>query len=305
MNTLKGFPVFALFALLSALATAEAKERAPEFGFEAGAGYQYDSNVSLAEIDQNTGEADSALLLNAGVNASLPIAGKLAFNIGYDYAQTSYRQFSQFDLALHHGNAELALGVAGFDTSVTLDRFDARLDHGKFLDITQVSPAVGRLFGERFYLRGAYVHADKSYAESETRNALNEAIRADAYLLIDGMKRYLSFGYRVDAEDAIDDELDFDGNRAMLAYGHRIELGRVDLGVKATLQYENRDYLHVTESIGERRRDQRLRASLNTTVQLTEYFAITGSADYADNRSNLASAAFDEMVYTLGLNLEF
>lgn len=304
---MKPFNRYSTLVLLAGLSftTANAKDKGPEFGFEAGAGYQYDSNVSLSEIDQNTGEADSALVLNAGANASLPIAGNLSLNIAYDYAQTSYRQFSEFDLAIHHGMAELALGIAGFDTSVTLDRFDARLDHGKFLDITQVSPAIGRLFGESFYLRGAYVQADKTYAETATRNAGNEAIRADAYLLFDGMKRYLSFAYRVDTEDAIDDELDFDGNRAMLAYGHRIELGRVDIDIKASLQLENRDYLNVTESIGELRRDERLRAGINTAVQFTEYFGIAGSADYADNRSNLASANFDEMVYTVGMQLEF
>jgi hypothetical protein len=91
----------------------------------------------------------------------------------------------------------------------------------------------------------------------------------------------------------------------MLAYGHRIEIGPVDVGVKATLQYENRDYLNVTESVGEPRRDERLRAGINSTIQISEYFGITGDVDYADNRSNLASANFDEMVYTLGVKLEY
>jgi hypothetical protein len=295
----------ALAAALLPVSSADAADKGPEFGFKANAGYQYDSNVNLAEIDENTGEADNALLLSAGAKVSLPIAGGLSASFAYDYAQTSYKEFSQFDLALHHGMAELALDIAGFNTAVTLDRFDARVDRQHFLDITQVSPSVARLFGESFYLRGAYTRAEKGYADAGARDATNDAVRADAYVLFDGMNRYLSAGYRVDSEDAVDGELDYDGNRAMLAYGHRVELGRLPLDLKTSLQYENRDYVNVTEAIGVMRNDKRLRVGISADLQLTEYFGINGEFQYSDNRSNLAAANFDENVYSLNLSVEF
>jgi hypothetical protein len=143
-----------------------AGEKGPDFGFKASAGYQYDSNVNVAELDTNTGEADSALLLNAGVDAALPLTKNLSFNVGYDYSQTSYQEFPAFDVAMHHGLAELAYDIAGFNTGLTFDRFDVRLDGDRFLEIDQVSPSVARLFGETFYLRGAFTRAGKRYANA-------------------------------------------------------------------------------------------------------------------------------------------
>jgi hypothetical protein len=301
------YPILAtaLMALLLPGLPAKAGEKGPDFGFNASAGYQYDSNVNVAELDTNTGEADGALLLSAGVNAALPLTKNLSFNVGYDYSQTSYREFPAFDVAMHHGLAEFAYDVAGFNTALTFDRFDVRLDGDRFLEIDQVSPSVARLFGESFYLRGAFTRAGKRYASANNRDADNDSVRADAYLLFDGMNRYLSFGYRVDSEDALDAELDFDGNRAMLAYGHRIELGSLSVETKTRVQYENRDYVNVTASIGERRHDQRLRAGFSAEIPVTEYFSIESDVEYADNRSNLVSAAFDEMVYGVKLALDF
>jgi hypothetical protein len=124
------YPILAtaLMALLLPGLPAKAGEKGPDFGFNASAGYQYDSNVNVAELDTNTGEADGALLLSAGVNAALPLTKNLSFNVGYDYSQTSYREFPAFDVAMHHGLAEFAYDVAGFNTALTFDRFDVRLD---------------------------------------------------------------------------------------------------------------------------------------------------------------------------------
>lgn len=282
-----------------------AGETGAEFGFDASAGYQYDSNVNVAEIDTSTGESDSAILLSAGVNGSLPITSKLAFNFAYDYSQTSYRQFADFDVAIHHAQAALAYGIAGLDTGVSLDRYSARLGRERFLDITQVSPSVARLFGESLYLRAAYTRAEKGYAEAVNHDAVNDAVRADAYFLFDGMHRYLSLGYDANREDALDAELDYKGSRSMLAYGHRIELGSLAVDLKTRLQFENRDFANVTETIDERRRDQRMRAGFSALATLSEYFALTGEVDYARNRSNLATADFDETVYTISLALDF
>ncbi len=282
-----------------------ASENGLELGFDASAGYQFDSNVNVAEIDTSTGESDSAILLHAGVNGALPVTSKLAFNLVYDYSQTSYRQFSDFDIALHHAQATLNYGIAGLDTAVSLDRFAARLGRERFLDINQVSPSVAHLFGETVYLRAAFTRADKNYAEAVSRNAINDAVRADAYFLFDGMKHYLSLGYDTNREDALDAELDFKGTRSMLAYGHRIELGSLAVDLKARLQFETRDFANVTETIDERRRDKRLRAGFSALVPLSEYFVLSSEVEYANNRSNLATADFDETLYTISLMLDF
>jgi hypothetical protein len=301
-----GQPILNLAWLAAfAPALAAAGDNTPEFGFAADAGYQYDSNVNVAEIDTSTGQSDSALLLNAGVNASLPLTGKLDFKLAYDYGQTSYRQFEEFDLAIHHGQGALAYGIAGFDTALTLDRYAVRLGGEPFLGINQVSPSVARLFGEKLYLRAAFTRADKQYAATAERNATNDEIRADAYILFDGMQRYLSLGYTRNTEDALDAELDYAADRAMLAYGHRVDLGTLPLDLKTRLQFEQRTYANVTEAIDVPRRDRRLRAGVSAAVPLSEHFVLKSEVEYAANHSNLATARYDEFVCSATLAVAF
>lgn len=292
--------VLAAWMLSSALAQAGDKA---SFDLRAAAGYQYDSNVSVDELDTSTGQADNALLLEMDADGRVPLGDTVSFSAGYGFSQTRYDEFSQFDTAIHRLQGELSWRVAGLDTSLAMRHFAARLDGERFLDIRQVSPAVGHLFGRTLYLRGAYTHSDKQYADREARNADNRAFDADAYWLLDGMQRYVALSYRVDGEDAVDDELDYDGNRVKLTYAHTLD--GVPLTFKAKWQLENRDYRHVTESIEAARDDRRTRLSLNANWQFAEHVGIEGTATRADYRSNLAAADYDEMVYSLNIAASF
>lgn len=295
-----------LLATLLAIALATQAARASDdasFDVRAAAGYQHDSNVSITELDTNTGEADNATLLELDLNAKAALSDSVSLNGGYSYSQTNYSTFGEFDTAIHSLRGEVAWRVAGFDTSLALRHFAATLDNERFLDIRQVSPSIARLFGRTLYVRTAFTDSDKSYAGREERDADNSAVNVDAYWLLDGMNRYLAVGYRLDSEDAQDDELDFDGNRFKATYAQSLDT--LPLTMKAQWQIEHRDYDNVTESIGDARRDRRMRTSLNADWQFAEHVGLEGEAAYADYRSNLPGAQFDEVIYSLSLAASF
>lgn len=290
---------------MSAIPAVAAAESKPMFGFNAGVGYQYDSNVNIAQLDTNTGEADSALTYELGLDGDIPITDKLSLNIGYGYSKTAYQDFSGFDLGLHQGSAQLGYRIGRFDTAIALRHFVVMLDNERFMNIRQVSPSVSRLFGETFFMRAAYTTAEKTYEENVERDAVNDAIGADAYFLLDGMKQYVAFGIEAASENTLDAELDYDGTRLKATYGHQLQWLSRDLDFKARVQMENRDYANVTESIGTPRRDERFRASLSAGLPLSETFSLEGEAAYADNASNLDSAAYDETVFSVNLTAAF
>jgi len=298
--TIRQFLASALIGLALAV-PAHADDAKADFGARASLGYQYDSNVSLTELDTNTGEADYASLAEIGLDASLPVSQDLSLKLGYGFTQTRYQDFSEFDTAIHRFQVDGQYRVGGFDTGLALRHFGARLDNERFLDIRQVSPSIARMIGKTFYVRGAYTSAEKTYADREERDATGSALDFDVYVLLDGMQRYLSFGINVNDEDATDPELDYDGNKVRLAYGHKFE----KLQLKARLQFDERDYANVTESIGEQRRDSKFRAGLDANFSLTDMFEIVGEAQYVDTESNLETANFDEMVYSLSLAAKF
>lgn len=254
--------IAALSLLVSIAPRAFAEAGPTEFGFSASAGYQHDSNVNVAEIDANTGEGDTALVMDLGVDGSLRPSEKLSLDFGYAYSDSRYRQFSQFDLAIHHLRGALGYRIASFDAGLSIDRFGTRLNDDAFLDVTRVSPSLSRLFGDRLYLRGAFARAEKSYAEREKRDAVNEAFRADAYFLLDGMQRYFAVALERASEDTLSETLDYDGIGTKLTYGHRLDAGSLPVDVKAYVRFEKRDYKALPHADGSPRRDDRRRVGM-------------------------------------------
>lgn len=294
--------------ICTALATscmANAAAADPQFGFRVGAGYQQDSNVNVAELDATTGEADSAFLLEAGGDVRLPVGDRLTLLAGYNYSSTSYRTWSEYDVAIHHGRAAAEYRLHGFDAGISLDRFDASLSGEEFMEVTRLSPSLARLLGDSVYLRASYAVAWKTYPGESGRGADNRGWRADAYWLLDGMARYLALTLQADSEDARADEFDYDGRLAKLAFGRRFDMGRRELEVKARLQLEGRDYRWSDEDSGEARRDERFRAGLGAALPLAEHVEITGELEYADTASTLAAADFAETVYAVGIGMRF
>jgi hypothetical protein len=284
---------------------AAAQPGAPETAFNAGAGYRYDSNVNIAATDASTGKADSALLLNLGLDGTVPLGNALSIWLGYDYANTAYRTYSDFDLGVHHARAGIRYKFAGFDSAVSFDQIKALVDGERFLDVRQASPSLSRMIGDRLYLRGSYTRAEKTFAGDGERNAFNDALHADAYILIDGMQQYVALGYRMDSENAAGNEFDYDGTAAKVAYGHALDAGRMTLRLKMHLQFENRDYANITESIGAPRSDQRFRAGVNAAIPISQHFSLNGEVTRANHVSNLDAADFDEIVYTLNVSADF
>lgn len=276
-----------------------------EVQIDAGAGVQSDSNVGIADIDNNTGERDSAVLLNGGFGANVRATKYLAFSAGYDYSQTRYRTFSEFDLDLHHAVAAVSLDTRIVNAAVTAERFDARLDGEDYLSVEQFSPSIARLFGDRLFVRGAYINMDKRYDEITARDARVEAYRLDAYLLFDAMNHYVALGLQAGDEDALDDEFDFKGRQATATWGYVAYLPLVEVRLKAKLRIEERDYLNLAESAEAPRFDRRTSTSLSAEIPFSQHVSLEAIAQRVDNDSNVEAGALDKQVYGLMLAVSF
>ena len=307
MNTIRtrgrALPCMALLAaLIATLASpAIAADGDADIDLRAAAGYRYDSNVSLADLDANLGAADGAAILELSLDARLPVSERLAVTLGYGLDHTGWQDFGEFDTTLHRLQGDLAFRSGPWDAGIALRHFAARLDGERFLDLRQFSPYGGRLFGQRLYLRAAATFSDRSFADRGERDADGRAFDVDAYWLLDGMQRYLAVGLQLADEDAASDALDFDGRRLRLTWGQAF--GHVEL--KARAHYEERDYAPGSEPDVAARRDERLRAGLALGVPLGERFTLEGGAAWAGNASTVAEDAFAETILELSLAAEF
>ncbi|HUF74561.1 MAG TPA: hypothetical protein VMR74_16890, partial [Gammaproteobacteria bacterium] len=221
------------------------------------------------------------------------------------FSQTMHQDFDAFDLRLHRGSSTLSWDFSRVDFGVMLQHADAELDGQSFMTLTQVSPYLTKLAGSKLFLRFAYVDTDKDFAGNSQRAADAESWTSDVYIFLDGLTTYLLLGARIDDEDALDDQFDYEAQRFRIQISHRFPLSSRTLTFRAGLRTESRDYSNVTPSIGTIRSDDRLELEASAELPLGE--RVTASFDYtrANNESNLQSVDFDEDVISFGFTATF
>ena len=306
MTTTRRLPFMVFLGLAAIIAGTQAlAEESYDLSFEAGAGISGDSNVGVPDLDQNTDQGDIALLLRGKTQLDLHPTDKLVLRGGYELMQTSYQDFDEFDLQTHRGFAEAEYDFDLVKAGVLANYVHARLDDEGYLDYTQVSPNISRLFGEHLFLRAAYVRTEKDFKTSDGRDSTGDAGRLDAFIFMDGTRQYLTLGGQLGEEDAEADQFDFKTGTAKARYIQRIGL----LGRKAKLrvgaEYEQRDYDNITPLIGVRREDRITSADGDLEIPLHGPLAMDLGYEYRDRQSNLDSADYDEHVGSVELKVSF
>jgi hypothetical protein len=296
-----------LLACVAATVTATAAAQDPTqtandarpVSFRLGTGIEYDSNVAVLELDTSTDAGDRSLLLDFGVGYDKPDSGKFDVQAGYDFSQSLHDDFDSFDVRIHRGSGTLSYDLGRVDIGATLQHAVAELDGKEFLTLQQISPYVSQLVGRRLFLRFAYAHSDKDFAGNPTRSANADALSADAYVFIDGLRTYFVFGVRVDDENAIDSQFDYGGETLRAQLVKRLMAGERELTLRTSLRFENRDYDSPTLSIGNPRRDDRRQLELSLDMPLGERTTAQVVYEHADWSSNLPSVDFAENVWSL------
>jgi hypothetical protein len=270
-----------------------------------GTGIEYDSNVAVLELDTSTDAGDRSLLLDFGVGYDKPDTGRFDLQAGYDFSQSLHDDFDSFDVRIHRGSGTLSYDLGRVDVGATLQHAYAELDGNEFLTLQQISPYVSKLVGRRLFLRFAYAHSDKDFAGNATRSANADALSADAYVFIDGLRTYLVFGLRLDDENAIDPQFDYGGDVLRAQLAKRLQALDRELTLRASLRFENRDYDAATPSIGNPRRDDRRQLELSLDVPMGRRTTAQVVYEHADNSSNLPSVDFAEDVLSLKFQSRF
>jgi hypothetical protein len=273
--------------------------------FEMGADLEYDSNIALLEVDTSTNAGDTVGTLRFGLGYDMPNDGRFDWNAGYNFSQTMHQDFDAFDLRLHRGSSTLSWDFGRVDFGVMLQHADAELDGQSFMTLTQVSPYLTKLAGSKLFLRFAYVDTDKDFAGNSQRAADAESWTSDVYIFLDGLTTYLLLGARIDDEDAIDGQFDYEAQRFRLQVSHRFSLRSRTLTFRAGLRTESRDYSSVTPSIGAIRSDDRLELDASAELPLGDRLTASFELRRANNDSNLSSVDFNEDVVSLGVTTAF
>jgi hypothetical protein len=286
-----------VWSCLGRAAAPEPQQLAPaDWSAMLGIGVEYDSNVSVEELDAATNQGDYAMTLDAGLGVKKQLSQRTEAALTYDFSQSNYDKFSQVDRQTHMLGADLGLDLAILDPSLSVYYINARLDGSQFIELVRVSPSVSGFLAQKWFARGAYVYSDKTVHDRAGRDASTNAAEADVYFFVRGLRQYFNLGYRFRHENADADQYDYESNAVKLRFIQRFELFSRLTKLELALRYEDRNYRSDTPSIGEKRQDKRGRLRLDYEVPIIAGAAVQFFAGYADYESNYQPADYDQTI---------
>ena len=297
-HTAQGIAAVFAAACAMPIAAAEPEETLSPAAYsaEVGLGFEYDSNVSVEEVDATTGEGDYALIMDLSLEAAKELSNKLEGAVSYDFSQTMYDEFSRVDRQTHILGSDMAYNTEALDGGLSLYYIQSRLDGDKFLELYRVSPAISGFLAKKWFARAAYVYSDKSITTNPDRDADTNAGELDLYYFRRGLRSYFNLGYRYKDEDAKADRLSYTSNSVKLRYIQRWELFSRLVKLELSWRYEDREYDGITPSIGEARDDQRHRWRADFEIPLIGRSAMQIYYGYADYESNYPQSDYTQYI---------
>ena len=272
---------------------------------ELSVGYEYDSNVTVDEVDRDTNVGDGGFLLNGSISLDHDLTDKTSASASYGYSRVDYQDFDFLSRETHTLGGNISSKLENVTAGINYFFINARLDGNDFLTYHRASPSLSGFVSKRWFLRGAYVFGDKTIARRPGRDAQNHGAELDAYYFWRGLRRYINFGYVYREEDSQAARFKYTAHQLKLRFVQRYEifskLSKLELG----LRYEDRDYQEATPSIGVRRSDDRIRATIEFELPLTERLNWQVYGGYSDYQSNLPSADYDQSVVGTRVELTF
>ena len=276
-----------------------------ELGLELAAGYAWDDNVGLDEVERATGQSDEVTSLEIQGSAEFSFNDRASVRISAGLVDDSYRQFSQVDRRTESLgiNVETQLGKA----TVGINWFDvsADLDDEAFLTYQRLSPYVAGFLSKQWFIRGEYVYGEKTIARRPAREANSHSVSIDSYYFIQGLKRYAVLGYTFRVDNARANRYDYDSHALKLRYVHRESLANLPLELELEGKFEDRQYKSPDPFIQTEREDTRLRFSAELRLLITEYASVSVHLKNSDYDSNLPTASYSDLVVGTELRLAF
>lgn len=294
-----------LFAVITTPAVANAADSKFEWSGELKAGYLYDSNVNVRELDQNTERADNALHLAGKFNVRWQPWQKVEVRLGAQHSETNYQEFEDFDLALTTFNGDLSYDFGVVKAGLSRHSASAELADSDFLDYQHDTLYLSRLWNPQWFTRIARDKIDKEFSDLAERNAQAKALAADIYWFTPSAKSFINLGYTDHDENAQDAQFSYAGQSIRVTWQTKHTLWGAEHSWQLGWQLENRDYQQTINAIEEPRKEQRQALKAKWQLPIGSHVRLIPQLEYVDNDSNVADVDYQETAASVHLSLHF
>lgn len=264
------------------------------FDLEVSAGAEYDSNISVEQLESSTGTGDIAGVFDADAEYEHAFTDKTSASVGYAFSQSLHEDLTDFDLQTHHASVGVQREFDPVEVGADYHYVYTRLGGDGFLTYQNLSPYVAGFVSDSLYVRAAYTYVDKGFKNRDDRDANSHGGGADLFWFIDGVRTYVLTGYQYEKEDAVLNRYDYNAHNLKAQLTKRLSAFGRELTGKVGWRFEKRNYTDVTPSIGVNRDDDRHRFQAEVEVPITDRVYSLAEYEYADYASNLPSADYTQ-----------
>lgn len=277
----------------------------PRVKTELEAGAEYDSNLSVIELDKNAAVGDWAAIANARLHGQWQAMDKVKLKGGIGYASKTYQDYSAFDLAIKNAFFDTSYDFKPMTVGFSYHYADAELAAKDFLTLQQRSLYVSRLVNHTLFLRAALNDQDKDFAASRQRNADNHNITGDMFIFFNQGKTLLTAGLTTERETATAHEFDYEGVGLRTSFSHQFPLFNKKNRLQLSWRYDQRNYSAVTPAVQAERSDARRIGTLEWQLEANSWLSLIAKMEHGNYESNLAAANYSETTSLLMLKASF
>ena len=272
------------------------------FTVELSTGVEYDSNVSVIEVESQTAESDVAATVDFAVQYERDVSERTSFEVGYNFGQDLQAEFTDFDTQTHRGSVQLSHDFGDVEGGASYQLIYSRLGGEGFLRLHRLSPYFATYVGDRqAYVRASYIYTDKNFIDRPGRDSDVHAGNAELFYFINGLKTYAIAGYRYEIENAGDNDFDFNSHNVKLRLVQRIPFRDRNAKLRGGWRFEQRNYQFeasnpATLTEGAFRDDTRHRFDASLELPINDIFYAELEYNHDRFASNLPSADFIQNV---------
>lgn len=276
-----------------------------DFDFGLSAGYEYNSVVSIEDVEEITGGKDSLLNLRGAVEYEQDIGKNTEISVGYTYRQKTHDTFSRFDRQNHYLSTGIEHDFGKTEVGVQYRAYDGNRDNDGFVFSNRIRTYMETEISDDLELDVFYVFEDKEYDQSASLDAKDHEIGGQLTWFLDDFRQYVQLRYIRENSDAFGPQFDYDADKIRAAYTQRFKVRDKDLRARISWSYDMRDYDNITPSIGVIREDNRQRFGIDLRYPIWKNVDINADYQRANYDSNLPSADYNRDRVRFGLDYDF
>ena len=270
---------------------------------KAKAGMEYQSNVNISELEQASGESDTAVVVDAQIDMGWQISDNLRLDGGYSFNDKSYQTASDYDSRLQLAFADMSYALTSTTLGANVYYAKADLDSSDFLTLTQFSIYTMHSLSDSWFLRPNVTHADKQFAQIQARDAKSNSVAVDSFWFFNQGQRFISLGVTYEDEKANTTEFSYTSTGLNARVSNQFSLWQIQQTIQFGAKMSQRDYQAADKD--NRRDDVHQQFDATWEVNLGQHWAVLTSVEYGDFQSTLSTADYDETRGGLMLQASF